>query len=129
VSGGGTILLAEDEGGVRGFIVESLELAGYQVVEARNGAEALRLLEGMAGPVDLLISDVIMPGGSGPELARRARVLRPELPVLLISGYPEDELGADGTLDPGMHFIGKPFTPAALAAKVGSILGREAGGT
>jgi CheY-like chemotaxis protein len=127
VPGGGTILLAEDERGVRGFIRESLELAGFQVIEARNGADALRQLDGMAGPVDLLISDVIMPGGSGPDLARRARALRPGLPVLLISGYPEDELGSDGVPDSGMDFMGKPFTPSALADKIRSILERPRG--
>jgi PAS domain S-box-containing protein len=123
VGGGGTILLIEDEPGVRQMTSRSLQEYGYAVVQASGGHQALGVLERDGGNrIDLLVTDVILPGMDGPELARRAAELRPELPVLFISGYTDDEIVRRGLLHEGQPFLQKPFTPEALAAKVGALL-------
>jgi CheY-like chemotaxis protein len=113
-----TILLVEDERLVRELAQYVLEVAGHRVVSARTGDEALRLARSAPDGVDLLISDVSMPGMSGQDLATALRDQFPELRVLLISGYipPETETLSD------VHFLGKPFTPDQLAARVTQIL-------
>jgi PAS domain S-box-containing protein len=122
LSGGGTILLIEDEPAVRQMTSRSLQEYGYGVVEAGGSHEALGVLERADGRIDLLVTDVVLPGMDGPELARRATELRPELPVLFISGYTDDEILRRGLLQEGQPFLQKPFTPEALAAKVASLL-------
>lgn len=122
MSGGGTVLLIEDEPGVRLMTSRSLQEYGYGVVEASGGHQALGVLERDDGRIDLLVTDVILPGMDGPELARRAAELRPELPVLFISGYTDDEIVRRGLLQEGQPFLQKPFTPEALAEKVGLLL-------
>jgi two-component system, cell cycle sensor histidine kinase and response regulator CckA len=114
-----TVLLVEDEEEVRALTREVLEMHGYAVLEALDSADALRLGETHPGRLDLLITDVIMPRMSGPELARRLRARRPELRVLCMSGYPEGaqrEVAADaGTWN---AWLQKPFGPDGLISKV-----------
>ncbi|HEY7434644.1 MAG TPA: response regulator [Methylomirabilota bacterium] len=113
-----TILVVEDEGDVRELAREVLEMNGYTVLEALDVADATRLAQTHPGPIDLLVTDVVMPGASGPELARRLRAQRPDLRVLCMSGYPES---ADRRLEgeAGWNaWLQKPFTPAGLMAKV-----------
>jgi DNA-binding response OmpR family regulator len=113
-----TILVVEDEGDVRELAREVLEMNGYTVLEALDVADATRLAQTHPGPIDLLVTDVVMPGASGPELARRLRAQRPDLRVLCMSGYPES---ADRRLEgeAGWNaWLQEPFTPAGLMAKV-----------
>jgi CheY-like chemotaxis protein len=97
-------------------------MQGYEVIEARHGAEALMLEAAHKGPIHLLITDVVMPEMSGRELAQRLVPLRPEMNVLYISGYTDDAIVRHGVLEAGMALLPKPFTPDALAAKVREIL-------
>jgi two-component system, cell cycle sensor histidine kinase and response regulator CckA len=122
-----TVLLVEDEEALRATARKILEQRGYQVLGAPNGAEALRLWEQSAEMVDLLLTDLVMPGMSGRELARRLAAVRPSLKVLYMSGYPSDDIAHHGILDEGTPFIAKPFTPANLLGKVREILDRPAG--
>jgi signal transduction histidine kinase/ActR/RegA family two-component response regulator len=124
VHGRGTILLAEDEAPVRRTTRKLLESLGYRVVEAASGDEVLAAARDTA--VDLLITDVVLPGMKGPEISRRVQALRPGLPTLFISGYTASVLGSQGVLDPGVHFLQKPFTLQDLARKVAEVL-RAAG--
>jgi len=113
-----TILLVEDEEGVRELARDILRASGYTVLEARNGAEALLLCERHQGPLDMLLTDVVMPRMSGRELAERLAPLRPELSVLFMSGYTDDAVIRHGVLAAGTAFLQKPFTPAALVLRV-----------
>jgi two-component system cell cycle sensor histidine kinase/response regulator CckA len=119
---GETVLLVEDEPAVRHMTSRVLQEYGYGVVEASGGHQALGELERGGGKIDLLITDVILPGMDGPELARRAAELQPELPVLFVSGYTDDEIIRRGLLQAGQPFLQKPFTPEALAAEVAELL-------
>jgi PAS domain S-box-containing protein len=121
VSGTETILVAEDEPDVRQLVCDMLQQLGYTVLRASDGREALRVLE-QHGPVDLLLTDVIMPLMGGPELAKRVAVLAPATRVIYMSGYPDDTLAVYGLPQPGTEYIQKPFTPAALACKLRQIL-------
>jgi signal transduction histidine kinase/CheY-like chemotaxis protein len=113
-----TILLVEDEEGVRELARDILRASGYTVLEARNGAEALLLCERHQGPLDMLLTDVVMPRMSGRELAERLAPLRPDLSVLYMSGYTDDAVIRHGVLGAGTAFLQKPFTPAALVQRV-----------
>jgi DNA-binding response OmpR family regulator len=97
-------------------------MQGYEVIEARHGAEALALEGGHEGPIHLLLTDVVMPEMSGRELAQRLLPLRPEMNVLYMSGYTDDAIVRHGVLEAGMALLPKPFTPDALAAKVREVL-------
>ena len=99
-----------------------LERAGYRVLVAAGGAEALDLAERYAGPIHLLLTDVVMPGMNGRELIRRLAPLRPDLRVLYMSGYADEAVAQHGVLDPGTAFLQKPFTPGGLADKVRGVL-------
>jgi len=121
-SRGEIILLVEDAERVRAVVREILEMQGYELIEARHGAEALMLEAAHKGPIHLLITDVVMPEMSGRELAQRLLPLRPEMGVLYISGYTDDAIVRHGVLEAGMALLPKPFTPDALAAKVREIL-------
>jgi DNA-binding response OmpR family regulator len=106
----------------------ALERHGYVVLTAESGSEALRLAAAHQGPIDLLITDVVMPGLRGPEVARRLLEQRPDLITLFMSGYMDDALGEDtATFPVPVDFIQKPFTPSALAARVREMLDRRRG--
>ncbi len=117
-----TVLLVEDEEEVRALTWEVLRESGYRVLEAANGDDALLTSERHAGPIHLLLTDVVMPLMSGPELAQRLAPLRQEMKVLYMSGYTEEALGHHGVLDPGIKLLSKPFTPTDLAQKVREVL-------
>lgn len=119
-----TILVVEDDDDVRAYTVGILRELGYQVVEAEDGDGALRLLGGHGVGATMLLTDVVMPRMSGPELAARAKALRPELRVLFTSGYTRDAIMRDDRLDPNVDLLSKPFTYATLAAKVRELLDR-----
>src|SRR6266550_6057633 len=121
-AGNETILVAEDERLVRVLAQKVLERAGYRVVVAVGGADALALAERHAGPIHLLLTDVVMPEMNGRELARRLAALRPGLRVLYMSGYADEAVAQHGVLDPGTAFLQKPFTPEGLAKKVRGVL-------
>jgi CheY-like chemotaxis protein len=121
--GSETVLVAEDEDGVRTVITDMLRKQGYSVMTARGGAEALEVARTLP-KVDLLISDVIMPGMNGPELARKLRAMRPDVRVLYVSGYPDRAIEQKSILDPATSFLSKPFTPEDLAIKVRAVLDR-----
>jgi PAS domain S-box-containing protein len=122
--GTGTILLVEDEDEVRCLVRGVLVQAGYTVLEARDGLEAISLVETW-GTIDLLVTDVVMPHLTGPQLANWLRVGRHRLRVLYLSGYPDDELGKHGVLDAGVALLEKPFSPTDLARKVAEVLGQR----
>ncbi len=118
--GSGTLLVAEDEAGVRRFVRRVLETAGFTVLEAADGDAAAELFEARSDEIDLVLTDLVMPGRSGTDLAAVVRARRPDLPVVFMSGYagdlPVDDVdGADGVL-------GKPFTMAELVARVQTTL-------
>jgi CheY-like chemotaxis protein len=115
-----TLVLVEDEAGVRAIAVEFLVELGYRVLEAEDGSTALALLAG-AGQVDLLVTDVGLPNGlNGRQVAEAAREERPDLPILFITGYVGSDLADD--LAPGMEVIGKPFTLDVFAARIAAML-------
>lgn len=118
---GRTILLVEDDDGVRLMTCLTLKRLGYHVLEAGDPEAAARVAAAFTGPIDLMLSDVIMPHSNGPPLAERLRALRPSLRVLYMSGYADDTVRKVLLVD-GMPFIQKPFTPAALARKVRDVL-------
>ncbi|WP_426179118.1 ATP-binding protein [Rhizorhabdus sp. FW153] len=116
------ILVAEDDDDVRAYTAEILRELGYRVIEAPDGAAALRLIEQPDQPIDMLFTDVVMPNMSGQELARRAQAIRPSLKVLYTSGYTRNAIVHNGRLDAGVEMIAKPFTYQALSARVREIL-------
>jgi len=113
-----TILLVEDESTVRGLAREYLESQGYTVLEAGDGASALQISQAHSGPIHLLLTDVVMPGMNGRELADHIVTRRPGTKVLYMSGYSDNAISQNGTLDPGIALLEKPFTPPALKTKV-----------
>jgi two-component system, cell cycle sensor histidine kinase and response regulator CckA len=117
-----TILLVEDEELVRTMLSEALRRYGYQVLEATQGSEAMRLLTEYQSPVGLLLTDVVMPEMSGQVLAERMVEINPELKVLFTSGYSDNAIVRHGILRPGVHFIQKPFTIVALLQKIREVL-------
>jgi CheY-like chemotaxis protein len=123
ITGSGTVLVVEDEDGVRMLIHAVLKQAGYTVLEARSGAEALLLCEKYNKPIHLVITDVVMPQMGGRELADRLAIAHPEIKLLFMSGYTDNAIVQQGALDADTPFLQKPFTPAALGGKVRSILG------
>jgi PAS domain S-box-containing protein len=120
--GSENILVVEDEEAVREATCEYLSSCGYTVLQGRNGTDALEVLEGFGGTVHLLMTDVVMPGMSGAELAKRVRELRPGTAVLYISGYTESTVVQHG-IDAASGFLQKPFTLSALGQKVREVLG------
>ncbi len=122
VRGRETVLLVEDEPGVRRLVNETLRLHGYTVLEARHGIEALLTGAKHAGPIHLLLTDVVMPQMSGPEVAEKLATVRPEVKVLYMSGYPDHPAFSKGGIDAEHSFLQKPFTPTTLAQKVREVL-------
>jgi CheY-like chemotaxis protein len=121
-SGQGSILLVEDQAAVRRLIKRVLRSSGYQVIEADSASQALALPDSQVRSIDLLITDVVMPGMSGSELATGLTARREGLRVLFISGYASNETMRKSILKPGVAFLQKPFSPAQIAARVGEIL-------
>lgn len=115
-----TILLVEDDEDVRVLIRDELRKRGYRIVEARNGVEACLVATPYMRKLQLLLTDIVMPGMSGVELARNLRMIKPELSVLLISGYMDD--GGVSAREPSWAYLQKPFTPEAVADKVREVL-------
>jgi nitrogen-specific signal transduction histidine kinase/CheY-like chemotaxis protein len=122
---GATILVAEDEGAILKIVGRLLERAGYRVLLGETVLEALQLARSDEG-IDLLLTDVVMPGQSGKQLSDTVSILRPGIPTLFMSGYPEDILARHDVRADVDNYIQKPFTSEALVAKIGSILGRAA---
>ena len=121
-----TILLAEDAESLREMAREYLESIGYTILEAANGLEALQKAKEFDGTIHLLLTDVVMPEMSGPELASQMVSLRPGIKVIFTSGYTDDAIARQGVLDPSVAFIQKPYRPKALARKIGEVLGAPA---
>jgi len=126
VRGCETILLAEDSESLREMARECLDSAGYTVLEAASGAEALQKAKDFDGMIHLLLTDVVMPAMSGPELARYIAALRPETRVLFTSGYTSEAIVRQGGIRPACAFIQKPYRPKALVRKVQDVLGEPA---
>jgi signal transduction histidine kinase len=120
--GAETVLVVEDDELVRGLILEVLEPLGYQVLATSSGADALRTSDSFAGSVDLLLTDVVMPGMNGRQLAEVIRAKRPGIKVLFMSGYTQDALSTQGMLEPGVALIHKPLRPGTLARYLRQVL-------
>ncbi len=121
-NGSETVLLVEDETGVRSLARDILQRNGYNVLEAQNGKEALQIVQQHTAPIDLLLTDVIMPHMNGYDLARQLSNLRPAAKVVYISGYANKALNRNGGEEAGENFLQKPFTPNVLAHKIRSTL-------
>ncbi|HEY2891925.1 MAG TPA: ATP-binding protein, partial [Dongiaceae bacterium] len=122
LTGAGTILLVEDEDAVRLFSARALRNKGYKVIEARSGEAALVIMGQDGEPIDLLITDVVMPEMDGPALVEEVRSRRPDMKVIFISGYAESafrQRASDGSM---LHFLAKPFSLKQLATKVKDVL-------
>jgi PAS domain S-box-containing protein len=117
-----TLLLVEDEDSVRSVTRHVLWSSGYTVLEAADGQQALDLVAAHKGPIDLLLSDVVMPHVAGGQLVEHLKVLRPEIKVLFMSGYTDDAVVRHGVLEANYAFLQKPFTPTVLAQKVRAVL-------
>jgi PAS domain S-box-containing protein len=126
--GSETILLVEDDDQVRGAALGILRKSGYEVLDARNAGEALLRSERHAGTIHLLLTDVVMPKMSGPELAKRLASARPAMKVLCMSGYTDDSIVRHGVLAAHIAFLQKPITPATLTARVREVLDGSSNG-
>jgi CheY-like chemotaxis protein len=115
-------LLVEDDDRVRAVAKKILEANGYRVLAAPQGRDALAFVAGLDGRLDLVLSDIILPGLSGPELVAHIRERHPTIKVLFMSGYMDHSMLKPGAIDPAMHLIQKPFTPETLARKVREVL-------
>jgi PAS domain S-box-containing protein len=122
LTGTETVLLVEDESAVREMTRKALQVNGYTVLEAADGAEAIRLCDRHEGPIDLVVSDVVMPRMGGRELAERLTALRPETRVLFVSGHTDDAVVRQGILQAEVAFLQKPFSMDALRLKVRTVL-------
>ncbi|EPR10781.1 histidine kinase [Sphingobium indicum IP26] len=121
-----TVLVCEDDDKVRAYTVDVLKELGYRVIEANDGAAALRALDAASQSIDLLFTDVILPGGmTGADIAQQARAQQPGLKVLFATGYARNAIIHHGRLDPGVELLTKPFTYAELATKVRDMLDRD----
>jgi CheY-like chemotaxis protein len=117
-----TILLVEDQKALRSFTKAALRQYGYRVVEASDGQEALLIATHQLEPIDLLLTDVVMPGMNGKELSIRLKERHPSMKALFMSGYAGDVIAERGVLNPGVAFLHKPFSRAELARKVRGVL-------
>jgi CheY-like chemotaxis protein len=125
--GSATILVVEDEAGVREIAVAILRSLGYRVLEAVDGEEGLRVFGAYAAEIDLLLTDVVLPGKvRGREMAERITDIRPAVKILFMSGYTENSIVHHGRLDDGVQLLGKPFKREQLARKVAEVLGTAA---
>ncbi len=119
---GATIMLVEDDGGVRALVKDILRSSGYRIMEADNGNAALVIENDYEGKIDLLLTDVIMPGITGAELARTLAAKRPDMKILYMSGYTNEAIDRHGVLQEDIAFLQKPFTTRVLLEKVRQIL-------
>ena len=117
-----TVVVAEDDDGVRELTFDILQKHGYRVITASNTGELFQALHDYDGSVDMLLTDVIMPGMNGRELFEKLKSSYPELKVIFMSGYTDDVIAHHGILEEGMHFIQKPFSINLLTDKVRSVL-------
>jgi PAS domain S-box-containing protein len=117
-----TVLLVEDDESVRKLAREVLQRQGYTVLQARDGVEALEVCRAHAGPIHVIVTDVVMPAMGGPESAHRLKAIRPDIKVLYVSGYHDRALTGQQVLDPDVSYLQKPFTTSALARKVREVL-------
>jgi CheY-like chemotaxis protein len=124
VGGAATLLFVEDDEAIRGLAAAVLAEEGFEVLAAATGGEALLLAERHRGTIDLVLTDVVMPGMSGRELAERLGALLHDTPILFMSGYGHDAVSRHGVLQPGILFLPKPFTPETLVAKVRELLAK-----
>jgi len=120
-----TLLLVEDETNLRRLARQYLEMQGYKILEAQDGAAALQIVQGHQGKIELLLTDVIMPGMNGRELAAHITEFLPEIRVLYMSGYTENAVGQDGMLDAGINLLQKPFSLPVLKDRVREVLDSE----
>ena len=123
VGGPETILLVEDEESVRQLVRDTLAAKGYQVLDAENGEAGIAIAAQHSGKIDLIITDVVMPGMGGREMVKQLLETRPETKVLYLSGYTEDAIVSDGSIEKGTTFLQKPFTLQNLCRKVREVLG------
>ena len=126
VRGGETVLVVEDESGVRRLTCEILKMGGYKVIDAPNGADALAICARRSAEIDLVLTDVVMPGMSGRELAQQVGERWPAMRVLFMSGYTEDTVVRRNVAEGEIPLVQKPFTPAALLDKVRTTLDSRA---
>jgi CheY-like chemotaxis protein len=119
-----TVLVVEDEETVRVLAENVLRTFGYEVVTAREGEEALQICGDHPGPIHVLLTDVVMPGMSGRDLALKAREIRPSIQTVFMSGYPENAIVRNGALKGDSVYLQKPFTPDGLARKIREVLDR-----
>jgi CheY-like chemotaxis protein len=117
-----TVLLVEDEDAVRMMALHALQSSGYAVLDAEDGEQALRVVQTFGIPIRLLVTDVVMPGVGGRELADRLQALQPGLRVLYMSGYTDDEVVRRGVEADRVHFLPKPFSPHLLTQRVREVL-------
>ncbi|QZH76710.1 MAG: response regulator [Erythrobacter sp.] len=122
-SGGGTILLVEDEDMVRAVAERALARQGYMIVTASDGDEGLEAFRAAPDRFDMVLTDVVMPSMDGPAMAREIRKQKPQLPILFMSGYAEEQLRSEIDIE-NMHFIAKPFSVKQIGEKVGAVLGK-----
>jgi len=125
--GSETVLVVEDEGGVRSLVCQTLASHGYKVLEAAGAAQALKISKQHTEPIHLLLTDVVMPRTSGKKLATRLSTLHPETKVLYMSGYTDDAIVRHGILEGGTPFLQKPFAPNALLVKIREVLEMKSG--
>jgi YesN/AraC family two-component response regulator len=122
---GETVLLVEDDEGVRGLARLVLEKNGFHVLEARNGEEALLLCQNPKETFHIMVTDVVMPRMSGPQLVKNLEPFRPNLKVLYLSGYTDEAIIQHGIIGPETPFLHKPFTEAGLVSKVQEVLEQQ----
>jgi len=125
LDGSETILIVEDDEGLRKFTQNALQMHGYKVLDAENGEDALKIGKEHEGPIHLMITDVVMPKMGGKEAAERLQPFYPQMKVIYMSGYTDNAIVQHGVLAPGLNFIQKPFSPEGLAHKVREVLDQE----
>jgi two-component system cell cycle sensor histidine kinase/response regulator CckA len=126
LTGSETILIAEDDDSLRNFAQKVLKRQGYKVLEAENGEDALRIANEYQGPIELMLTDVVMPKMNGKETAERIQPLYPQMKVIYMSGYTDNSIAHYGILAPEVNFLEKPFTPEVLTRKVREVLDKSA---
>ena len=122
LQGDATVLVVDDEPSIRRLVIDTLEPLGYTCLEAASAAEALAVARATPGEIHLLLTDVVMPGMNGKELAAALRAERPGVEVVFMSGYTENTITSHGVLDPGVQYLPKPLTPTQLAEKIHRVL-------